>query len=360
MSYTGYRHRSVLAVLALLGGVVAPGVAQQAPQQKQHTVRRGDTLWDLSSSYLGNPFLWPMIYEANRGVVEDPHWIYPLEVLNIPPITPVGARAPGAGAQPLGIVAAEPQAGPEPAEEAEPAVLETIDLRRPVISPAEYRSTPWLSPATEPLVRGRLVRLGDPSEGDNKIPAMVHPNYRVHVGDLHGAAAQAGDSLLVVRFGRIVEGWGQVVEPLAILRVDQLNGTTLSAAVVRQFDEARVGDRVIALEAIPMIPVGELTPVADGAQGELLKFWVEQPLYGTGEHAFVSLGEDRVRLGDELAVYFPPERADALESAVVPATEVALARVVRVAGRSATVRLTRVSDTSLTEGLPVQLVRRAP
>ena len=359
MSHAGFRPRPVLFALVLLGCVAAEAAAQEAPRQRQHTVRRGDTLWDLSSSYLGNPFLWPMIYEANRGVVEDPHWIYPLEVLVIPPITPVGAVRDPSG-QPLGLApAAQPE--PEAVAEEEPMVLETVDLRRPVISPAEYRATPWLSPGTDGLVRGRLVALGDPSEEQSSIPPAVHPNYRVHLGDLRGTTPQPGDSLLVVRFGRTVAGWGQVVEPLAVLRIDQRNGNTFSAQVVRQFGEARVGDRVISLDAIPEIPRGELTQVGDGAQGELLQFLVEQPLYGTGEHAFVSLGQDRVRLGDELAVYVPANQADAaVGAAVVPATEVARARVVRVEGRTATVRITRVGDSSLTNGLQVRLVARAP
>jgi len=41
-----------------------------------HTVEKGDTLWDLGTKYLGNPFAWPQIWELNTWV-KDPHWIYP-------------------------------------------------------------------------------------------------------------------------------------------------------------------------------------------------------------------------------------------------------------------------------------------
>src|SRR5262245_41506087 len=39
---------------------------------KYHVVERGDTLWDLSKRYLGNPYLWPQIWDQNR-YVRDAH-----------------------------------------------------------------------------------------------------------------------------------------------------------------------------------------------------------------------------------------------------------------------------------------------
>jgi len=49
---------------------------------RTHIVEKGDTLWDLSGKYLGNPYAWPQIWELNQWI-KDPHWIYPGDPLII-------------------------------------------------------------------------------------------------------------------------------------------------------------------------------------------------------------------------------------------------------------------------------------
>ncbi len=41
-----------------------------------YTVRKGDTLWDLSDRFFGAPFQWPELWKENRHIA-NPHWIYP-------------------------------------------------------------------------------------------------------------------------------------------------------------------------------------------------------------------------------------------------------------------------------------------
>jgi LysM repeat protein len=52
-----------------------PGAKEEAPGQT-HTVVKGDTLWDLSSTYLGSPWYWPKVWSYNPQIA-NPHWIYP-------------------------------------------------------------------------------------------------------------------------------------------------------------------------------------------------------------------------------------------------------------------------------------------
>ena len=54
-----------------------------------HIVQKGDTLWDLAQQYLGDPYLWPQIWERNPYIL-DSHWIYPGD----PIVIDVAVQAP--------------------------------------------------------------------------------------------------------------------------------------------------------------------------------------------------------------------------------------------------------------------------
>ncbi len=78
---------------------------------KVHIVVPGDTFWALAATDLGNPYLWPQIWEKNQ-YVRDAHWIYPGDPLildlQVSGATTVGALS-GAGEE--GGIALEEVAG---------------------------------------------------------------------------------------------------------------------------------------------------------------------------------------------------------------------------------------------------------
>ena len=49
---------------------------------KTHVVKKGDTLWDISSKYLKDPFRWPQIWAKNK-YIKNPHWIYPGDIIRL-------------------------------------------------------------------------------------------------------------------------------------------------------------------------------------------------------------------------------------------------------------------------------------
>jgi hypothetical protein len=55
-------------------------LAENAPDE--YVVKSGDTLWDISSVYLRDPWYWPEIWYVNPQVA-NPHLIYPGDVLKL-------------------------------------------------------------------------------------------------------------------------------------------------------------------------------------------------------------------------------------------------------------------------------------
>ncbi len=73
-------------------------VERMAVAPEFHMVRQGDTLWDISDKYFGNPWTWPELWSLNPQV-ENPHWIYPGDQLRMrtPGAAPTRAGGPNFG-----------------------------------------------------------------------------------------------------------------------------------------------------------------------------------------------------------------------------------------------------------------------
>ena len=47
-------------------------------QGAYYTVKKGDTLWDISKKFLNSPWYWPELWEVNSNIpIPNPHLIYP-------------------------------------------------------------------------------------------------------------------------------------------------------------------------------------------------------------------------------------------------------------------------------------------
>jgi hypothetical protein len=60
-------------------GVALIELAPNAPES--YTVKPGDTLWDISKLFLTSPWRWPELWGMNREQINNPHLIYPGQML---------------------------------------------------------------------------------------------------------------------------------------------------------------------------------------------------------------------------------------------------------------------------------------
>lgn len=72
------------------GGEEAAYIVDGQFLPERHTVRRGDTLWEITEAYTRNPYNWPRIWAMNPQIL-NPHWIYPGDRVRLKPEGVAGA-----------------------------------------------------------------------------------------------------------------------------------------------------------------------------------------------------------------------------------------------------------------------------
>lgn len=356
-----------IAALALLCLAVSPAAGQQQtpqPQQKEHVVRKGDTLWDIARTYFNDPYRWPSIFNANKKIVANPHWIYPAERLVIPRDVapellgrPVAADTVATVARPA---AAEHTRFYTPPPLREQPTLITSEVERAgVVQPMEWLGAPWVADSGSLNFAARVYKSHDPSHQRDRLTQTFHPQDKLFISVLN-SSLKKGDRLLAVRQTRNLRGWGLITEPKAVLVVDSVSGNTAVAMVGTQFSDLQTDDYAIMLPAVPKLPGHDLVDVTGSPEGEILDFLLDQPLVGTTEYGFVTLGADKgVAIGDEMVAFVPEKVPDGKRPERLPEQPVGRLRVVRVTDRVATVRVLSLQEPALKPGLKVRVSRKA-
>jgi LysM repeat protein len=136
---------AVAGFACLAGGALVSAQEQQAqlaPQTRVYVIQQGDTLWDLSASFLNSPWYWPRIWHVNPQIT-NPHRIYPGQELTLPGAYAGEAVAEAAPAEAAPQVTAPAQTAAAATAPAEQQFAEAPEAVEPAI---EEEQAPEISP----------------------------------------------------------------------------------------------------------------------------------------------------------------------------------------------------------------------
>jgi len=86
--------RAAMTAALLIVATYGMAAEMRGDHPDTYVVKKGDTLWDIAGRFLEKPWLWPEIWQANPQV-QNPHLIYPGDVLSLAYLDRVTVAEPG-------------------------------------------------------------------------------------------------------------------------------------------------------------------------------------------------------------------------------------------------------------------------
>jgi hypothetical protein len=380
--------RSLSAALLVTAVVTSPAIAQAHSEASTHTVKRGDTLWDIAKQYLGDPYLWPEIYRVNTDQIEDPHWIYPGEVLRLAGGGATVAAANKPTAEPVPSAAPAPARDPAPAPETDAAPAPVQAGSATVFTPQVVtfgRGTAARAPYAPPRVPlGDIVRApfyaqrGGPHGAGHVVAGVDIPGiYREHARtDFHlfdrvlmvppyGSDAKRRDKFIAYDLGPTDDDVGTVVIPVALLSVVRppQNDEPAIVEILEMYGSLSEDSQVIPLDTAGAGARGKPVPAPAGAYRTAHILEVHAPAVLATLYSFVMFdlsANDGIRVGDEITIFRPRDVQRAIGGPVLPEVQIGTGQIVRVTPFGATARVLTQSQPAIQRGESVRVVSRMP
>jgi LysM repeat protein len=382
----------VAATIALLGPIK---ISAQEATPSAHTVKRGDTLWDLAKLYLGDSFLWPEIYRLNTDVIEDPHWIYPGEILKLPapgtmppvaetppvkqagepaasptPATPSGAPVPSASGTPVYEPPMAVLDGPNvfPKAYVDAPVVKQRSYApppAPAVKLGTYLAAPFVDRSGGPRGAGTIIKIVNLSvrlsARDPKAPAQLHDDLLI--APPAGSAAPEGQRYITFDVGPKVEGLGQIIVPTGVVEVTRAprDHESAVARVTRIFGEIKAEQHVMPYDSTSLHVLGHPVPASDSLEAEI-KFVAGDPMLPTlQDFVMIDLSaHDGIRIGDEFMFFLPRHKSEGSGGFVDPEVQIGRGQVVRVTPYGSTLMIVGEKHPKIEEGTMARRVATMP
>jgi hypothetical protein len=386
------------ALLVALALVPSLGHAQDA--QRTHTVKKGDTLWDLAQQYLGDPFKWPDIYRRNTTTVQDPNLIYPDQVLVIDgevapsPGTPVDPAMPmpmdstppvdsAAPTMPSDTTAAAPapmtpgvEPGTSPAQ-APPAMTifnperyrvvrgqrQSLLVREPAaaVRSGDYLAAPFLWDPTGITGAGKIDGTAQADGiGVTLTQRPIQLYERVFVQIPAGSQGAPNERYVVVRYGPMIAGRGRVVVPTGVVKIAtaSVNGRA-DAILLTKFEDVYSEQLLMPLDTLSLTPGVFPTHVEFGTQTTIAYIYGNPVLPPVGHQLIFMAGSgDGLLPGDQLTL----ERDMGVDERgqPLPPEAVATATVTRVTPWGSSAIIIAQKDGGIVAGMRARVTGKMP
>jgi LysM repeat protein len=360
-----------VALAASASSIVAPSLAAAqadstlvAPKVVKHTVKPGDTLWDIAKFYLKDPFKWPEVFHANTDIVKNPHWIYPGQVLTIEGSAVRDEVAATVGAD--GFVA---QPVPRPAgstvflRAAPPQLTNHAGvLEKPAsftVRKGEYEAAPYVVGNKAPLDAGKIIGRVDGIARGLTSEAGYKLYDRLYVTAPAQSHARLGTIVVLARRDREIMDVGTLLVPTGLLRVDSIGAQgVLLGTIVRQFQAVRQGEITLPYDGT-FVPT-TVRPVNGSYATSAKIVWIANSAELPSLQTYVVLrpSDTRgIRGGDQFTVYNGPNVE--VQGKAQP-TSTATVQIVRVTPFAATGIIVDQTQPMVSEGMPAKLTARMP
>jgi len=244
-------------ILMLSFCFVLPGLTQEAKEvEGMYTIKKGDTLWDISSKFLKDPFLWPKLWDRNPYIT-NPHLIFPgnpirlyaAEPVKREELKPVVEEKPK---EPVKEVEAKKVEAPPPAVEKKPEQVAEVKPVKVEEKPAKVEEKPVYFPE----IRDAGFMSDIPYRGIGIVLEAKEDKSLMSAGDIVYVAFRTTEPILIGNKYTVFRASEEIRHPVSErlvgrkyniignVQIIDRYGNFFTAKIIESFDAMMRGDLV--------------------------------------------------------------------------------------------------------------------